>query len=160
MTDAGQGVYAPVVRECSAGYPMTAAAARLARIRVRRRLTLWAWPGDVQDAVLVVSELVTNAVHHGHKAGHELWLRLAVLEDGSLLIDVSDPVEVFPRFGAHPEPAEGEERGRGLRLVRGLGGEVGWFLRRHRGKTVRVRLAPGGPVPPSGRGGGASRPLV
>ncbi|WP_189719052.1 ATP-binding protein, partial [Streptomyces chryseus] len=135
-------------------------AVRLTRIHTRRQLTLWAWPGDVQDAVLIVSELVTNAVHHGRKAGHELWLRLAVLEDASLLIDVSDPVEAFAGFGAHPEPAEGGERGRGLRLVRDLGGEITWFLRRHRGKTVRVRLAPGGPVPPPGRGGGAFRPLV
>ncbi|WP_138896913.1 ATP-binding protein, partial [Streptomyces chryseus] len=113
MTDPGQGVYAPVVRERSAGYPMATGAVRLTRIHTRRQLTLWAWPGDVQDAVLIVSELVTNAVHHGRKAGHELWLRLAVLEDASLLIDVSDPVEAFAGFGAHPEPAEGGERGRG-----------------------------------------------
>ncbi|WP_051338124.1 ATP-binding protein [Streptomyces flavidovirens] len=141
MTDLGQGLYAPFVRERSTGYPMTAGAVRLARIHTRRQLTMWRWPGDVQDAVLIVSELVTNAVHHGRKVGHELWVRLAVLEDGALLIDVSDPVEAFARFGEDGEPAEGDERGRGLRLVRDVGGEVSWFLRRHCGKTVRVRLA-------------------
>ncbi|GAA1543367.1 hypothetical protein GCM10009730_60510 [Streptomyces albidochromogenes] len=160
MTDPGQGVYAPVVREWSAGYPMAAGAVRLTRIHTRRQLTLWAWPGDVQDAVLIVSELVTNALHHGRKPGHELWVRLAVLEDGALLVDVSDPVEAFPRFGAWVEPGDGEERGRGLWVVRDLGGEITWFLRRHCGKTVRVRLAPGGPVPRQGWGGGAPPPLV
>ncbi len=143
MTDLGQAVYAPVVRERSAGYPMGSSAVRLARIHVRRQLTVWRWRGDVQDAVLIVSELVTNAVHHGRKVGHELWLRLAVLEDGSLLIDVSDPVGAFARFGECEEPADDQERGRGLRVVRELGGEITWFLREHCGKTVRVRLSPG-----------------
>lgn len=141
MTDPGPGVYAPSVRERSTGCPMTAGAVRLARIRARRQLTMWGWPGDVQDAVLIVSELAANAVHHGRKPGHELWVRLAVLEDGALLIDVSDPVGAFPGFGACGEPGDGDERGRGLRVVRDLGGEISWFLRPYCGKTVRVRLA-------------------
>ncbi|MGW7056330.1 ATP-binding protein [Streptomyces sp. NPDC054887] len=159
MTDPGQGLYGPFVREWSAGWPMAAGTVRLARLHVRRRLTVWGWPGDVEDAVLVVSELVTNAVHHGHRAGHELWLRLAVLADGALLVDVSDPVAAFPGFGASGEPGDGEERGRGLRVVRDLGGEIGWFLRPHCGKTVRVRLPAGRPGPPAGDGA-APRPLV
>ncbi|MBT2395597.1 ATP-binding protein [Streptomyces sp. ISL-100] len=136
-----QALTATVAREWSMGYTMVYGSVRLARIHARRHLINWQWPGDVQDAVLIVSELVTNAISHGWKRGHELSLRLAVLEDGSLLIDVSDPGRAFPRFGERIESGEGDERGRGLRVVRELGGEVGWFLRQHCGKTVRVRLA-------------------
>ncbi|QIB43480.1 MULTISPECIES: ATP-binding protein [Streptomyces] len=126
----------------SSSYPMTPASARLARTHTRRRLTSWQWQGDIDDALLVVSELVANAARHGKVAGHHLWLRLALAEDGGLIVDVSDPVPEFPGFGtgvwAGVAPGEG---GRGLLVVRQLSRHVGWFPRHERGKTVRARLA-------------------
>ncbi|EPH43732.1 hypothetical protein STRAU_3215 [Streptomyces aurantiacus JA 4570] len=120
---------------------MTPQAARLARQHTRRRLTSWQWQGDIDDAVLVVSELVANAARYGKVAGHHVGLRLALTEDGGLLVDVSDPVLEFPGFGTGvwAGGAPGES-GRGLLVVRRLALHVGWFLRAEQGKTVRARL--------------------
>ncbi|WP_406329997.1 ATP-binding protein [Streptomyces sp. NBC_00203] len=133
-----------LTHDWSMGYPMTLRSVRLARLQARRRLTMWQWAGDIDDAVLVVSELVANAVRHGRVVGHELWLRLAELEDRGLVVEVSDPVRAFPEITAEPEP-EGES-GRGLLVVRQLTRELGWFHRADVGKTVRARLA--APPPP------------
>ncbi|WP_419995086.1 ATP-binding protein [Streptomyces boninensis] len=125
-------------------YTMVDRSVRLTRIQARGVLTLWTWPGDVDDAVLIVSELVTNAIRHAQVASELMRLRLAALEDAALLIDVSDP---SPAFGATagtlsppPPPAEAENQ-RGLRLVERLGAKLIHFLRAEEGgKTVRARL--------------------
>ncbi|MGW1160614.1 ATP-binding protein [Streptomyces sp. NPDC002519] len=101
------------------------------------------WTGDIEDAVLVASELVANAVLHGRVPGHELWLRLAESEAGGLLVDVSDPVRAFPEPGREHA---GGERGRGLLVVAHLTEELDWFLRAEVGKTVRARLGAPDPV--------------
>lgn len=130
----------------SMSYPMTLRSVRLARLHVRRRLTMWNWPGDIDDAVLVTSELVANAVRHAKVVGHELWLRVAELEDGGLLVDVSDPLRVFPEVASEPNG----EGGRGLLVVRQLTEELDWFLRTEVGKMVRARLsATPPPAPPA-----------
>ncbi|WP_427922464.1 ATP-binding protein [Streptomyces sp. cg40] len=118
---------------------MTPRSVRLARLHTRRRLTLWNWPGDIEDAVLVTSELVANAVRHGRLPGHEVWLRVAVDEDekSALTIDVSDPVLEFPVVNQTPSG----ESGRGLLVVSGVSASLDWFLRGDIGKTVRARLA-------------------
>ncbi|KPH98639.1 hypothetical protein OK074_6204 [Actinobacteria bacterium OK074] len=130
----------PLTHDWTMGYPMTRRSVPLARIQVRRRLTLWAWGGDIEDAVLVASELVANAVTHGRRAGHELRLRLVELDCGGLDIQVSDPVRAFPQLPA-TVPVFDEESGRGLLVVRQLTTELDWFLRPEVGKTVRARLA-------------------
>ncbi|WP_155057041.1 ATP-binding protein [Streptomyces blattellae] len=124
------------MHDWSMGYPMTLPSVRLARLHVRRLLTMWNWPGDIGDAVLVTSELVANAARHAKVVGHQLWLRLAVLEDGGLVIDVSDPVRAFPEIREEPDG----EGGRGLLVVAQLAAELEWFLRADVGKTVRARL--------------------
>ncbi len=116
---------------------MTPAAAGLARQGARRRLAAWGWGGDVDDAVLVVSELVANATRHARTADHHLWLRLAVTQGGALVVDVSDPVGEFPDFDSAAPLGEG---GRGLLVVRELAQDVGWFPRQGQGKTVRALL--------------------
>jgi len=127
-----------LTQDWSISYPLTPRSVRLARLQTRRRLTLWSWPGDIEDAVLVTSELVANAVRHGRLPGHELWLRMAVQEDdGGLTIDVSDPVRAFPKVRQDP----GGESGRGLLVVSGVAESLDWFLRGDVGKTVRARLA-------------------
>lgn len=124
----------------STGYPMTPRSVPLARMHTRRRLTFWQWPGDIEDAVLVVSELTANAVTHARVPGRQVWVRLAATEDGGLLVDVSDPSPVLPVTDPRPEG----EHGRGLMVVRQLALELDWFLRPDLGKTVRARLVPHG----------------
>jgi len=124
----------------SISYPMTPRSVRLARLHTRRRLTLWNWPGEIEDAVLVTSELVANAVRHGKVPGHEVWLRVAVGEENAALtIDVSDSTPAFPVVTQAP----GAENGRGLLVVAALSASLDWFLRGDIGKTVRVQLAVG-----------------
>ncbi|MGP2437370.1 ATP-binding protein [Streptomyces sp. JW3] len=126
-----------LLHDWSMGYPMVPRSVRLARVQVRRRLTMWEWGGDVDDAVLVASELVANAVRHGRLPGHELWLGMRESADRVLTVEVSDPVPAFPEPRVDPEG----EGGRGLLVVAGLATELEWFSRGDVGKTVRARLA-------------------
>ncbi|MEW2619883.1 ATP-binding protein [Streptomyces sp. NPDC048106] len=123
-------------------FPMTTRSVPDARVQVRRRLTLWNWTGDVDDAVLVASELVANAVVHGKVPGHQLWLRLKKSECGELIVEVSDPVRTLPRLNGQGPGGEG---GRGLLIVSELAEELDWYLRAELGKTVRARLGTRGP---------------
>ena len=133
-----------MAREWSMGYVMGYRSVPLVRVHVRRQLALWGWRGDAHDAAVVVSELVTNAIQYGRRIGRRVWVRLAVREDGSLVIDVSDPQAAQPpRMPDGSLPGPEEERGRGLFLARGLGAELSWFPREFAGKTVRATLEPG-----------------
>ncbi|MFW6691423.1 ATP-binding protein [Streptomyces sp. MAR4 CNX-425] len=132
------------VQEWAMRYAMVKRSARLTRSHTRCTLTGWGWRGDVGNAVLIVSELVSNAIQHGRVAGHQLALHLTLLECGGLVIDVSDPVPDFPDFAgalARDTDPQHRERGRGLLVAARLGGEITWFPRRFCGKTVRARLA-------------------
>ncbi|MGW2835419.1 ATP-binding protein [Streptomyces sp. NPDC001286] len=94
--------------------------------------------GRIEDAVLIVSELVTNAVRHTGAA-----CRLALsLQDGQLDIAVADHSEALPEIDRHAGRTTCgdfglniiEQLGGGVTVVPGLGG-----------KTVHVvlRLRPG-----------------
>ncbi|MEU4492320.1 ATP-binding protein [Streptomyces sp. NBC_00210] len=91
--------------------------------------------GDqVEDAALVVSELVTNATRHGHGSCR---LRLCV-DPGLVTVEVEDASPIPPRLCS---PLETDECGRGIVMVRELsqhftvrGGPGG-------GKTVQAVLA-------------------
>lgn len=97
-----------LTHDWSMGYPMTLRSVHLARLQARRRLTMWQWTGDIDDAVLVVSELVANAVRHGRVVGHELWLRLAELEGGGWSSRSRTPCGRFPRSPPNPMGTAGE----------------------------------------------------
>lgn len=131
--------------EWSMDYTMVYGSVRLARIHVRQHVMLMGWRGDVEDAVLVVSELVSNSISHGLVVGELLTVRAALLEDGGLLLDVSDPVGAFPHLGEIAHPPDDAEGGRGLLVMRALGAGVSWFLRQGGGKTVRAHLPAGRP---------------
>lgn len=82
------------------------------------------------------------------------------LEHDGLVVDVSDPLRVFPEADVEPDG----EGGRGLLVVRHLTAELDWFLRADVGKTVRARFAPH-PHPhrnphPHARGGAAGGPVT
>jgi anti-sigma regulatory factor (Ser/Thr protein kinase) len=103
--------------------PAADASAAEARRRVRRQLTLWHIPEETRDnAQLVVSELVTNALRHTRSETIGCELRLA---DGLLRVavasDGSGPSQAPSRAG------EDDEGGRGLYLVCAL--SEGWGVR-------------------------------
>ncbi len=111
-----------------------------------RQLELWGWPSSSaagEAAELVVAELASNAVTHGHVPGRGFRLRLEVegSESGLLVVSVDDA-----RGERLPEPRvpEGEDTGRGLVLVQALAVAWGWRLRPPSGKTVWAVCAKGG----------------
>jgi anti-sigma regulatory factor (Ser/Thr protein kinase) len=93
-------------------------------------------PDDVDDVVLMVDELVTNAIVHG-TGPVRLGLRL---DGGELLAEVGDDSPLVPRpRRADPAAVDWSETGRGLLLVAALAddhgtrpaghGKVVWFTR-------------------------------
>ncbi|MFI6146989.1 ATP-binding protein [Streptomyces sp. NPDC051109] len=92
-------------------------------------------PLALDAALLVISELVTNAVRH---TSGDCVLELRRTSDGGLDVDVSDTSSAEPRPRRPAQPGEG---GWGWHLVNRLGTEVG--VRHHgeqRGKTIHVHL--------------------
>lgn len=116
-----------------------------ARARVFTRDTLRGWSLDHRgdDAVLVVTELVSNAVTHAVPSpatgAPEIRLGLA-LDSGDLTLTVSDPGDDMPVF--HPSDGSAlREHGRGLCIVDALAEEWGWTPRPPAGKTVWATLS-------------------
>jgi anti-sigma regulatory factor (Ser/Thr protein kinase) len=116
--------------------PHTLEAPRLARRYVSSRSA--AWPADVVDlAVLLTSELVTNAVVHGRGP-----IQLLLVEHGGRLrVEVGD---CEPRLPDGPgKPTDSDVSGRGLMILDRLAdrwgshsrrtppGKVVWFEVRH-----------------------------
>ncbi|EGX56433.1 regulatory protein [Streptomyces zinciresistens K42] len=120
--------------------PATAAAARS---HVRRLLQRAATPGQaspqavVDDILLVVTELVTNAVRHGGG----LTAFDARLDADTLTVSVSDASPVPPRAVARDGSAT--PGGFGWPLVLRLGGHV-TVTPTAAGKTIRVVMGAGG----------------
>ncbi|WP_433323299.1 ATP-binding protein [Spirillospora sp. CA-294931] len=113
--------------------PETRAASRA---RTLTAATLRGWrmiqPADLDDVVLMVDELITNAVVHG--AG-PVRLRLS-LRGARLLAEVTDDAPGSPLVpGAAPGVLDWSEQGRGLLLVTALATEFGVRPGRP-GKTV------------------------
>jgi anti-sigma regulatory factor (Ser/Thr protein kinase) len=119
-----------------ASWDLAAEVRTAARARVLTRETLLGWgvtdPADTDEVVLIVDELVTNAVVHGHGQ-----VRLELRLDGSQLVgEVGDDGAGVPR--ARESEAD-SENGRGLWLVAALAAEFGvrpesagktlWFTR-------------------------------
>ncbi|WP_455360849.1 ATP-binding protein [Streptomyces sp. SYSU K21746] len=103
-------------------YPPRLESVPLSRLRVARLITEWGHPSLVDDAALLTSELTTNALLHGC-----LWDRLfrveLLLTGPTLRIVVTDPKG--ERKPAPRTPAEGDQFGRGLLLVRALAANWG-----------------------------------
>jgi phosphoserine phosphatase RsbU/P len=111
-----------------------AAVTRQIRRNLRALLTAWGLAADlVDDALLVVEELVTNVVDHARTR-----FRLAVrLADHVLHVSVRDCGAGLPQVRPFDPDAA---RGRGLQVVTSLAQH--WGCDRHeRGKTVWVDLA-------------------
>lgn len=94
----------------------------------------WAIGGEAaENAVLIVSELLTNALVHGDPP---ISLRLHRATD-ELTIDVDDGSSLMPQ---RLKPAPEDPHGRGVAIVAQLSRR--WAARPHgRGKTVRCTIA-------------------
>ncbi|MCK8431716.1 SpoIIE family protein phosphatase [Streptomyces sp. D2-8] len=126
-----------------------------ARALVRAALAEWTGlglPGAehltdrlADDATLVVSELVTNAVvHAGTDVEMECRLEGDAPDTAALVVEVSDHHPSRAPRGSEPEtPHDTPEYGRGLRLVGALSEAWGITYRTGR-KTVWARLPAGG----------------
>ncbi|MFF8397096.1 SpoIIE family protein phosphatase [Streptomyces sp. NPDC016172] len=126
-----------------------------ARALVRAALAEWTGLGlpgaehftgrRADDATLVVSELVTNAVvHAGTDVELECRLEGDAPDTAALVVEVSDHHPSRAPRGSEPEtPHDTPEYGRGLRLVGALSEAWGITYRTGR-KTVWARLPAGG----------------
>ena len=131
------------------------AAAAEARRRVLAAIQSWQVPVDPDTAILLTSELVTNAVRH--EAGQAVML-VVTCARGRLRVDVHDTSPSWPAVADVPADAE---TGRGLLLVETLSDEWG-FYRTPAGKAVYFMVAfqanthrpvrPVRPVRPGSRG--------
>ncbi|RKS76861.1 anti-sigma regulatory factor (Ser/Thr protein kinase) [Actinomadura pelletieri DSM 43383] len=106
-----------------------------ARRAVRETLTAWGVvEGDIYTAVLLTSEVVTNAVRHvrAELQGGLVWVRVCVT-DGLLRVNVTDPEPGLPR---HLVAVDTDEGHRGMAVVAGYADRWGWHPAPEGGKTV------------------------
>ena len=106
----------------------------VARGQVRSAIFGWDVPVDVETAVLLTSELVTNAI--AHEAGETVMLTITCI-CGQLRVDVHDTSRAEPVPVDVPLEAE---TGRGLMLVASLSTDWGYH-RTQSGKAVYFTLA-------------------
>jgi anti-sigma regulatory factor (Ser/Thr protein kinase) len=110
------------------------AAAGQARGQVRAAICTWDVPVDADLAILLASELVTNAIRH--EAGETITLAISCSQ-GEFRVEVHDTSCTLPVPVDAPLDAE---TGRGLLLVNSLSAEWGSY-RTPGGKAVYFTLA-------------------
>jgi anti-sigma regulatory factor (Ser/Thr protein kinase) len=121
------------LQQCRVRLATGPAAAGEARGQVRAAIRDWGLPVDQDVAVLLASELVTNAVMH--ETGETVGLGIRCSR-GRLRVDVYDTSLSFPVVTVAAGDAE---TGRGLMLVAALAAEWG-FYRTPAGKAVYFTL--------------------
>ncbi|MET9657338.1 ATP-binding protein [Streptomyces sp. NPDC006510] len=110
----------------------------LARAELRTALAGWGFPELEEAAVLVLSELLTNAGQHARVTpGREIETRFRPMR-GGVRIEVHDASDVPPEVR---EPEPGACGGRGLVLVEALADRWGYGARCGPGKVVWAELA-------------------
>ena len=106
------------------------------RLLVQRSLRAWGIAHVIDEAQLVMSELLTNAVKAS--AGlTTIQIRLAVLGGTSLIIEVRDGNPELPIL---KDAATEDMGGRGLMIVDALSERWGYYHPTHRGKAVWAEL--------------------
>ncbi|WP_374115667.1 ATP-binding protein [Streptomyces sp. NK15101] len=119
----------------SQSLPREARSAAAARRLVRTALTVWGLDSLAEDAALVVTELVTNAVDHSRLP----WIRVIVSRPSTdrVRLGVVDRSRTPPML--RPDPCGDQFRGRGLLIVDALTERWGAELYRW-GKQVWAEL--------------------
>ncbi|MCW2879538.1 MAG: putative signal transduction histidine kinase [Sphaerisporangium sp.] len=113
-------------------------AARTARRFTTTTLVSWGLAELLDDAELVIGELVINALRHGMSSraavfsGHPVRIILALTGE-SLICVVTDPSDECP---TPRDPDFGAEGGRGLQVVAGVSHRWGWAPLGSPGKAV------------------------
>lgn len=120
--------------------PFQAPSASMVRARLRSWLSERGFSGDtVDDARIVISELVGNSVRHAHPLpDNDLIITWCVDEENALVISVSDGGSVTT---PHTVDASIQAvSGRGLSIVEALVDT--WWIEEQRGRTtVHVRMS-------------------
>ncbi|MEU0845172.1 ATP-binding protein [Streptomyces sp. NPDC005962] len=109
----------------------------LARGELRKSLASWGLPAMEEVALLVLSELMTNAVRHARVLGRQIETRY-LYQGGSVRIEVHDAGDLHPKLRTPPLEAV---HGRGLVLVEALADQWGVTPRAVVGKAVWAVLA-------------------
>jgi anti-sigma regulatory factor (Ser/Thr protein kinase) len=122
------------LRDCRVWLTAGPAAAAEARRQVQAAIHTWEVPVDPDVAVLLTSELVTNAIRHEVTG---IVMLAITCSCGRLRVDVHDTSRTLPMLVDAPVDAE---VGRGLMLVTTLSTEWG-FYRTPAGKAVYFTLA-------------------
>ena len=104
------------------------------RQEIRQLLVEWELVALTDDIVLVVSEMLANALHHAD--GSVAAMRIHLRPD-AVVIEVSDQGAAVPRLG---QPAFDDDRGRGMFLIDRLADRWG-FRRIEDGKVVWCEMA-------------------
>ncbi|MET9503532.1 ATP-binding protein [Streptomyces sp. NPDC006622] len=123
----------PVTGRRAVALPCGQRAPAVARHITERWLKTADRPDRIADAVLIVSELVTNAVRHTHDS----CLLTLTVQGGHLDIAVADHSEELPDL--HARASAGDHGGFGMEIVCRLGARV-WVVPALGGKTVHVLL--------------------
>jgi len=111
-----------------------------ARLHARQVLSEWGLQASAETLELLVSELVTNAMHITRAAAAGTPVRLWLVSDKTQVV-----IWVWDASPLPPEPADADddaEHGRGLMLVQALSTRWGWdFPRGAGGKAVWAQYA-------------------
>ncbi len=108
----------------------------LARRQVRSQVARWGWTGShVDDLLIIVSELLTNAIRHASSPGDDVRLRLQEI-DGDCRVEVDD---FRPDLLPPKQLVVRGESGRGLPLVKRLALDMD-IVTTKRSKTVWARV--------------------
>lgn len=138
---ASQGSLPVSARRCRIPLLANLAAAAAARSVIEDAIRTWRVPADIDVAVLLTSELVTNAVTHGTPAAEAFVLLTIACDAAGLRVDVHDGSSDLPvlNAGLSSVALAETEAGRGLLLVSTLSAEWG-FYRTPTGKAVYFTL--------------------
>jgi hypothetical protein len=120
-------------------------AAEQARLLTKMALAEWGLDEALDNALIVVAELATNATKTG-----EVFRLSLTRQGGTVLIEVWDTSEALPD---RRRRSMDRVDGRGLLLVEGCSKDWGWRLEEQGGKTVWALCdaGPAEPPPPSPR---------
>jgi len=113
-------------------------AAKAARDFTSSTLREWRLDELIQEAVLIASELVTNAIRHGQCATGAVKVELSWQRQASRVICMV--TDCSPRPPVLGSADRDSESGRGLQVVQAIAATWGWMMRSATSKAVWAAL--------------------